>query len=594
VLALRDRRYWAWFAAAALAVSVVIVVAVSSYRAIDEELTQVVLARKSAVAYLAATTLSEKFDRLSDVGVALATRVRFRELVAAGRWKEAIGILRAVPEDFPFVDRIELLEPRGTVMADIPASGATGRNFAQREWYQGISAGWQPYVSGAYRRTDAPQVDVFAVATPITDKGARVTGILLLELRLDRFFDWVERIESPRGETIFVVDRAGRLVFHPAHPARGESVDFREAPGVARALAGRAGVEVAYNPFDKEDVIAAHTPGGHGWGVVVQQSVRLAFEQKNLLLGLLRVAYALAALLSITAVYLAARVAGERERVKEDGLIKARLEERVAERTAQLEAANRELESFSYSIAHDLRSPLRAIDGFSRILLDEHSGHLPAEAQRQLGVVRSNAQKMGRLIDDLLGFARLARQPVKKSVVDMPALVRACLDELSEERKGRAVSVSVAELPSAIADAAMLKQIWLNLISNALKYTRARPDASVQIGFQRAGEEIAYYVSDNGVGFDMEYVDKLFGVFQRLHRAEDYEGTGVGLAIVAQIVQRHGGRVWTHAEPGRGATFYFTLGAQDDGTADRAAAGRGQPERRGADPSRPAEASLSQ
>jgi len=594
VLALRDRRYWAWLAVAALAVSVVIVVAVSSYRAIDEELTQVVLARKSAVAYLAATTLAEKFDRLSDVGVALATRVRFRELVAVGRWKEAIEILRAVPEDFPFVDRIELLEPRGTVMADIPASGATGSNFAQREWYQGVSADWRPYVSGSYRRTNLPPIDVFAVAIPITDKDARVIGILLLELRLDRFFGWVGRIESPRGETIFVVDRAGRLAFHPAHSARGEPVDFREAPGVARALAGRAGVEVAYNPFDKEDVVAAHMPGGHGWGVVAQQSVRLAFEQKNLLLGLLRVAYALAALLSITAVYLAARIAGERERVKEDGLIKARLEERVVERTAQLEAANRELESFSYSVAHDLRSPLRAIDGFSRILLDEHAGHLPAEAQRQLGIVRSNAQKMAQLIDDLLGFARLARQPVKKSVVDMPALVRACLDELREERAGRAVSVSVAELPSAAADAAMLKQIWLNLISNAFKYTRTRPDASVQIGFQRAGEEIAYYVSDNGVGFDMEYVDKLFGVFQRLHRAEDYEGTGVGLAIVAQIVRRHGGRVWTHAEPGRGATFYFTLGKQDDGTADRAAAGRGQPERRGADPSRTAEASLRQ
>jgi light-regulated signal transduction histidine kinase (bacteriophytochrome) len=240
-------------------------------------------------------------------------------------------------------------------------------------------------------------------------------------------------------------------------------------------------------------------------------------------------------------------------------LTKARLEERVAERTAQLEAANRELESFSYSIAHDLRSPLRAIDGFSRILLDEHSGHLPAEAQRQLGAVRSNAQKMARLIDDLLSFARLARQPLKRSVVDMPALVRACLDELSEEREGRVVSVSVAELPSASADAAMLKQIWLNLISNAFKYTRTRPDASVQIGFQRAGEEIAYYVRDNGVGFDMKYVDKLFGVFQRLHGAEEFEGTGVGLAIVQRVINRHSGRVWAEGKVDEGATFYFAL-----------------------------------
>jgi signal transduction histidine kinase len=565
VPALRDRKYWLWFAAAALAFAAVIAVAVGSYRAIDEELTQVVLSRRSSVAYLAATTLAEKFDRLTDVGTALATRVRFRELVIAGKWNEAIPILKAVPQDFPFIDRVQLLEPRGTLMADIPASNARGGNFARSEWYGGVSGGWRPYVSAVYLRAETPQVEVFAVAIPISGKDTDVAGILLLELRLDRFFDWVERIEWPRGETIFIVDRAGKLAFHPARPSQRELVDFSEAPGVARALAGRAGVERAYSRLNKEEVIAAYMPvGTHGWGVVAQQPVRMAFEQKNLLLGLLRVAYALAALLLLMAVYVATRVAGERQRVKEEAVIKTRLEDRVAERTAQLEAARRELEAFSYSIAHDLRTPLRAIDGFSRILVDEFSGALPAEAQRQIAVVRGNAQRMGRLIDDLLGFVQLTRQPLKRCAVDMPALVRTCLDELSEERQSRAVSVTVAELPGAEADPALLKRVWLNLISNALKYTRKQPDASVQIGSRREGKELAYYVSDNGVGFDMEYVDKLFGVFQRLHRAEDYEGTGVGLAIVAHIVQRHGGRVWTHAEPGRGATFYFTLGPRPE------------------------------
>jgi signal transduction histidine kinase len=565
VPSLRDRRYWLWFAAAALGLSAVIAVAVGSYRAIDEELTQVVLSRRSGVAYLAATTLAEKFDRLTDVGTALATRVRFRELVMAGRWDDAIAILKAVPQDFPFVDRVQLFEPRGTLMAGIPATGARAASFAKSEWYGGVSAGWRPYVSAAYQRTESPQVEVFAVAVPIAGKDTEVAGILLLQLRLDRFFDWVERIESPRGETIFIVDRAGKLAFHPARALRPELVDFSEAPGVARALAGRAGVERAYSGFDKEEVIAAHMPvGTYGWGVVAQQPARLAFEQKNLLLGLLRTAFALAALLLLMAVYLASRVAGERQRVKEEGAIKARLEGRVAERTAQLEAANRELEAFSYSIAHDLRTPLRAIDGFSRILVDEFSGALPAEAQRQIAVVRGNAQKMGRLIDDLLAFVQLTRQPLKRSAVDMQALVRTCLDELREERQSRAVAVSVAELPAAEGDAALLKRVWLNLISNALKYTRTQPDASVQIAFRTEAREIAYYISDNGVGFDMDYVDKLFGVFQRLHRSEDYEGTGVGLAIVAHIVQRHGGRVWTHAEPGRGATFYFTLGPRPE------------------------------
>ncbi len=560
MLAFPDRKYRLWFVAAALGLSAVIVAAVRSYRAIDEELTQAVLSRSSGVAYLAATTLAEKFDRLTDVGTALATRVRFRELVVAGRWDEAIAILKAVPQDFPFIDRVQLFEPRGSLMAGIPAA-TKAASFAKSEWYAGVSAGWRPYVSAAYLRTDSPQAEVFAVAVPIFGKDAEVAGILLLQLRLDRFFDWVERIESPRGETIFIVDRAGKLAFHAARPSPPALVDFSDAPGAARALAGRAGVERAYGAFDKEEVIAAHMPvGTHGWGVVAQQPVRLAFGQKDLLLGLLRVAYVLAALLLLMAVYLAARVAGERQRVKEEGAIKAGLENRVAERTAQLETANRELEAFSYSIAHDLRAPLRAIDGFSRILVDEFSAALPAEGQRQLAVVRSNAQKMGRLIDDLLAFVQLTRQPLRRSAVDMRSLVRTCLDELSEERQSRAVEVTVAELPDAQADAALVKRVWLNLISNALKYTRKRPDASVRIGSRPEAAEVAYYVSDNGVGFDMEYVDKLFGVFQRLHRSEDYEGTGVGLAIVAHIVQRHGGRVWTHAEPGRGATFYFTLG----------------------------------
>jgi signal transduction histidine kinase len=572
VPALRHTRYWLWFAAAGLGLSAVIAVAIGSYRAIDEELTQVVLSRRSGVAYLAATTLAEKFDRLTDVGTALATRVRFRELVMAGRWNDAIAILKAVPQDFSFIDRVQLFEPRGTLMAGIPASDARAASFAKSEWYGGVSAGWRPYVSAAYQRTESPQVEVFAVAVPISGKDTEVAGILLLQLRLDRFFDWVERIESPRGETIFIVDRAGKLAFHRAPPSRDGLVDFSEAPGVARALAGRAGVERAYSAFDKEEVIAAHMPvGTHGWGVVAQQPARLAFEQKDLLLGLLRVAFGLAALLLLMAVYLATRVSGERQRVKEEGAVKARLEDRVAERTAQLETANRELEAFSYSIAHDLRTPLRAIDGFSRILVDEFSAALPAEAQRQITVVRSNAQKMGRLIDDLLAFVQLTRQPLKRSAVDMQALVQTCLDELREERQSRAVAVSVAELPAAEGDAALLKRVWLNLISNALKYTRTRSDASVQIGFRPEAREAAYFISDNGVGFDMDYVDKLFGVFQRLHRSEDYEGTGVGLAIVAHIVQRHGGRVWTHAEPGRGATFYFTLGPRPEAAAGQRA-----------------------
>ena len=235
------------------------------------------------------------------------------------------------------------------------------------------------------------------------------------------------------------------------------------------------------------------------------------------------------------------------------------LEQRVVERTTQLEAANKELEAFSYSVSHDLRAPLRAIDGFSRILLEEHASELSGETARLLGIVRDNTQQMGRLIDDLLAFSRLSRQPVDKRTVDTTDLVRQVLDTLRGDLEGREVEIEIGELPGCHGDPLLLRQVWLNLLDNAIKYTSKRERAKIEIGcLERDGEKV-YFVRDNGVGFSMQYAGKLFGVFQRLHRSADFEGTGVGLAIVQRIIRRHGGRIWVEAEQGVGATFYFAL-----------------------------------
>ncbi len=237
----------------------------------------------------------------------------------------------------------------------------------------------------------------------------------------------------------------------------------------------------------------------------------------------------------------------------------ARLHADALKYAADLEAANKELEAFSYSVSHDLRAPLRAIDGFSRILLQEHAPSLPPDVQRYLGIVSRNAQHMDQLITDLLAFSRLARQPLNKETVDPPSLVRAALEDLRAEQEGRRVEILIGDLPPCQADPTLLRQVFANLLSNALKFTRKRDVARIEIGCQRIAGENVYYVRDNGVGFDMRYADKLFGVFQRLHLAEEYEGTGVGLAIVQRIIQRHGGRVWAQAEVDKGATFYFVL-----------------------------------
>jgi PAS domain S-box-containing protein len=235
------------------------------------------------------------------------------------------------------------------------------------------------------------------------------------------------------------------------------------------------------------------------------------------------------------------------------------LEGRVAERTNQLEAANKELEAFSYSVSHDLRAPLRAIDGFSRILLEDHASQLPEEAARLLRIVRDNTQQMGHLIDDLLAFSRLSRQSVEKQTVDTAELVHQVLDTLQNDLDKHKIEIEIGELPSCHGDPLLLKQVWLNLLDNAIKYTSKREHAKIEIGsLERDGEKI-YFVKDNGVGFNMQYAGKLFGVFQRLHRSSDFEGTGVGLAIVQRIVHHHGGHVWAEAEPNVGATFYFSL-----------------------------------
>jgi len=243
--------------------------------------------------------------------------------------------------------------------------------------------------------------------------------------------------------------------------------------------------------------------------------------------------------------------------------LNADLEVHVVERTAQLEAANKELEAFSYSISHDLRAPLRSVDGFSQAVLEDYGPDLPEEGRRYLQTIRNAAQRMGELIDDLLTFSRLSRLPLTKRNMETGTLVRTALEEVNLQRPGHVVEVRIGELPACEGDPALLKQVWINLLSNALKYSRQREPAVVEIGCARENGVTAYFVRDNGTGFDMQYVNKLFGVFQRLHRAEEFEGTGVGLAIVQRVVHRHGGRVWAEAEVDHGATFYFTL---DGGT----------------------------
>ena len=563
VRSLLERRPVRWIVPA-LVVAAVIATAAYSYHEIDRELTAVALMRRETVAQLSATVLAGKFDRLSDIAISLATRIRFREMVAAGKWAEAIEILRAVPRDLPLVERLIITDTGGTLKADLPAiPGARGIDLSSHEWFQGVRRDGRPYISSAYTRVVAPRRNIFSVAAPIRDARNKVVGYLVLQIGVESLIEWVGAVNHGPQGFVAIMDPRGQVAFHSRHPEADVAAGQPAAPIVEKLRRAERGVEIASDPAKGEDYIVAYAAvPGYGWGVVTQQPARasLGLAARDRQLRQLLTGYGLILALGIATMFLMLQMAVARRRVEEERRMKAELERQVAERTAELAAANRELEAFSYSVSHDLRAPLRSIDGFSQAVLEDYADRLDDQGRDYLGRVRAATQHMGHLIDDLIKLARVARAEIKREVVDLSALAGEVLAALRKSEPGREVECRIEPGLTAKGDARLLRVVLDNLLGNAWKFTGRQPQPRIEFCATRGTDgEPAFFVRDNGAGFDMTYAGKLFGAFQRLHTLSEFPGTGVGLATVQRIVHRHGGRVWAEGAVGKGATFYFTL-----------------------------------
>jgi len=453
-------------------------------------------------------------------------------------------------------DSVAITDASGYVLDSYPNRTTVGNNLSYRDWFRGAVSSSSPYLGNVIIGSTS-RVPLIPLAKQIVSPDGRLLGVMVVTFQADRLDQYVKAFDTSIGVQLTIADRAGNVV---ARPEGGITQLIAETdPDIATALRGVTG-----NDNSSGRTMEAYAPvPWAGWALTAEVPVSVALAGLNRMTGSVALIAFILALANLGGIHLLRANLTSRFRA-EAGLkdLNTSLEARVATRTAALEASNRELDSFAYSVSHDLRAPLRAMSGFANLLLDKQGLRLDADARQYAERIDVNAKKMGSLIDELLRFSRLGRAAMTMERIDPTLVAKAAIQDLAAQAKEGKVEVVVDQLPPCICDPALIKHVYANLIGNAIKFSRGRPAARVEVSSHLEGGHTVYDVRDNGVGFDMRYADKLFGVFQRLHSEAQYEGTGVGLAIVQKVIQRHSGRVWAEAIVDKGATFHFTVGGE--------------------------------
>jgi signal transduction histidine kinase len=524
----------------------------ASYRTVEHDLSDAALSGRTAISVLAASTLTQDFQRLIDIGRSLASRVRFGELIAAERWGEAAQVMVNVPRDFPAIEQVLLIDAAGRLQGATPAVDSASAT-ALSEQLRALPAVSQPFVSNV-QAAQGVRSACFLVVLPVLRADERLLGWLALRISARSFLQLFAQLQLEPDAAIQVLDRRGQLAFDSASPGQRRIVNLSNDPRVQRMFAGEVGVDIG--AVTAEDVVA-FAPTAFGWGVLTRWPQRTVFAARDAQLRRVLFTCALFALILSMAFGLLLLLAIERRQRRHERRTNLELESRVRERTAQLEKANVDLESFSYSVSHDLRAPLRAINGYVQFLFEEHQGILDASARRCIDHVQRNVCHMSRLIDELLELARVGRVALEQEIIDMGALVSEVLPTVLGTRSNVAVDMQV--LPPVYADATLIRQIWVNLLDNAVKYSSHTTQPRITICAETAAGQVTYCVADNGAGFDMRHYEQLFKPFSRLHSSDEFSGTGVGLALVKRIVERYDGRVWAESIPNQGTKVFFSL-----------------------------------